>query len=58
MPVAFATNTLYVLERNGGGSRDEYERVLLPILRKKLDWLHAEGVSQAVWALSNAEIWD
>lgn len=24
LPVAFATNALYVLERNGGGNRDDY----------------------------------
>ena len=58
LPVAFASNALYVLERNGGGNRDDYEKVLLPILRKKIDYLHGEGVAQAVWALSNAGIWD
>ena len=58
MPVAFATNALYVFERNGGGSREEYDRVILPVLRKKMAYLHAEGVSQAVWALANAEIWE
>ena len=58
LPVAFATNTLYVLERNGLGERSIYEKVLLPTLRKKAEYLHAEGVAQAVWALSNAEIYD
>lgn len=33
LPVAFATNALYVLEKNGHGNRDHYERVLLPVLR-------------------------
>ena len=54
MPVAFATNALYVLERNGAGDREQYERVILPILREKSEYLHAEGVAQAVWALANA----
>lgn len=58
LPVAFATNALYVLERNGCGNKEEYERVLIPILKNKIDYLHTEGVAQAVWALSNAEIWD
>lgn len=56
--MAFATNTLYVLERNGAGgeTREAYEHLLLPILRAKVEYLHAEGVAQAVWALANAEI--
>jgi len=35
LPVAFAYNTLYVLERNGAGAeaREAYEQLLLPILR-------------------------
>jgi hypothetical protein len=49
---------LYVLERNGGGDREAYSKVLLPILREKSEYLHAEGVAQAVWALSNAGIYD
>lgn len=58
LPVAFATNTLYVLERNGAGAetREAYEHLLLPILRAKVDNLHAEGVAQAIWALANAEL--
>ena len=45
LPVAFATNALYVSERNGGFARDDYERLLLPLLRKKIEYLHSEGVS-------------
>lgn len=44
-PVAFASNALYVLERNNASCRDDYEKTLLPILRKKIDYLHAEGVA-------------
>lgn len=55
VPVAFASNTLYALERNGfTGLRDKYEGLLLPVLRAKAEHLHAEGVAQAVWALANA----
>ena len=58
LPVAFATNTLYVLERNGTGqaAREAYERLLLPTIRNKVDYLHAEGVAQAIWGLANAEL--
>ena len=58
LPVAFATNTLYVLERNGAGSRDSYKSLLIPIIKQKAEYLHAEGLAQAVWALSNAELVD
>jgi hypothetical protein len=58
LPVAFAANALYVLERNGGGVREYYDDVLLPVLREKIDYLHAEGVTNTVWALANAEIYD
>lgn len=58
LPVAFATNALYVFERNGGASREDYEQVLLPVLRLKGEYLHSEGVAQAVWALANAGIYD
>lgn len=58
LPAAFASNALYILERNGLGSRDIYERVLIPILKKKIDFLHAEGVAQVVYVLANNQIWD
>ena len=45
LPVAFATNALYILEKNGQGNREHYDRVLLPVLRSKIEHLHAEGVS-------------
>jgi hypothetical protein len=47
LPVAFATNALYSLERNGAGAatREVYESLLLPVLRQKADNLHAEGVA-------------
>ncbi len=54
VPVAFATNTLYVLAKLEAGDAS----ALLPVLKAKAEWLHAEGVSQAIWALSKAEIWD
>lgn len=56
--MAFATNTLYVLERNGAGqeAREAYETLLLPTIRNKVEYLHAEGVAQAIWALANAEL--
>ena len=58
VPIAFATNSLYIFERNGGANREAYLDVLLPILRAKAEFLHAEGLSQTVWALSNAGVYD
>ena len=40
------------------GNKAEYEKVLIPILKKKIEYLHAEGVAQCVYALANAQIWD
>lgn len=45
LPVAFASNALYVLERHGLGNKEDYERLLLPILREKAQYLHVEGVA-------------
>ncbi len=58
LPVAFASNAIYVLERNGGGETEDYQKVLLPTLRNKMEYLHAEGVAQAVWGLAHAKVWD
>ena len=44
-PIAFVTNTLYILERNGISCRDTYENFLLPIIKRKIDLVHSEGVS-------------
>jgi len=56
LPVAFATNSLYVLEKHGLGglARESYAKLLIPIIKAKADNLHSEGVAQAVWALANA----
>jgi len=45
LPVGFASNALYILERTGEGNKEDYEKVLLPVLKKKIEYLHAEGVS-------------
>lgn len=58
LPVAFASDAIYVLERNGHGDRSFYEDILIPILKKKIEYLHAEGIAHAVWGLANAEIYD
>ncbi len=49
---------MYVLERNGLSSKETYENVLLPVLKAKADYLHSEGVAQAVYALSSAGVYD
>ena len=46
-PVAFATNTLYVLTRNNliASSGNLIQEHLLPLIKKKQDWMHGEGVA-------------
>lgn len=58
LPVAFASNTLYVLERNNAGSRDSYSKLLIPIIKQKAEYLHAEGLAQTIWALAHAGHFD
>ena len=60
MPVAFATNAMYILARNGmiqSNNRVVAEK-LIPLLHQKKDYLHGEGVAQAVYALEQAENYD
>lgn len=45
LPVAFASNALYILERNNMGNKEYYENLLLPVLKAKVSYLHAEGVA-------------
>ena len=56
--MAFASNTIYIMEKNGNSDIEIYNKILLPILKRKLEYLHAEGVAHTVWALSNAGIYD
>ena len=60
MPVAFATNALYILARNG--MLESNDRVvadkLIPLIHEKQEYLHGEGVAQAVYALEQSENYD
>ena len=60
MPVAFATNALYILARNG--MIETNDRVvtekLIPLIHEKKDYLHGEGLTQAVYALEQAQNYD
>lgn len=62
MPVAFATNVLYVLARNGLAQTPESHKIinekLIPLMLKKEHYLHAEGIAMAIYGLSEAKIWD
>ncbi len=49
---------MYSMERNGVRNPDAIKRIFLPIIKKKIDYLHAEGVAQLVWSLARAEVWD
>ena len=62
MPVAFGTNALYILARNGLAQTADSQKLiherLLPLIIKKQDFLHAEGLAMTVYALSEAKVWD
>jgi len=53
MPVAFASNALYILARNGmiQANQRVVTDILLPLIHQKKDYLHGEGVAQTVFAL-------
>ena len=34
------------------------EKILLPLIKEKQDWLHGEGVAQTVYALQQAQVWE
>lgn len=57
MPVAFATNALYILARNGMIATNDrvVSDILIPLLHEKKDYLHGEGLAQTVYALEQSE---
>jgi hypothetical protein len=63
VPVQFAANTLYVMERNGmNDALDEYSHILIDILKNKSEFLHSEGLAISLWALAqsgslNSDVW-
>ena len=58
LPIAFSTNTFYLLEKHGRHNPDFYTKVLIPAIKNKIEYIHCEGVAQTTWAAANAEIWD
>ncbi|CAI2376506.1 unnamed protein product [Moneuplotes crassus] len=50
-PVSFAANALYAMEKNGIRDQDAYENILFPILKKKAQYLHSDGLAGSIWAL-------
>lgn len=62
LPVAFASNALYVLARNGLVQTDESQKLireqLIPLLLSKQSYLHGEGISMAIYALNEAGIYE
>lgn len=50
-PVSFAANSLYAMEKNGLRDQDAYEEILFPILKKKAQYLHSDGLAGSIWAL-------
>ena len=55
LPVSFASNVLYVSEKNGMRKLDLYKNVIFPLLKKKAKYLHAEGLASSIWALGQLE---
>lgn len=47
MPVAFATNALYILAKNGmmESNSQVVADKLIPLMHEKKDYLHGEGVA-------------
>ena len=54
-PVIFAAAAMYALERSGRGNEEAYEKVIYPLLEKKVQHLHNEGAVAVVWAFSQME---
>lgn len=49
---------MYTLQRYGRAKPAHFKNVFIPILKEKGEYLHAEGVATAIWALSKAQQWD
>ena len=53
---------MYVIAKNGLAKTPESQKIfreqLIPLLHRKSNYLHGEGISMACYALSEAEIWD
>lgn len=62
LPVAFATNLLYILAKNGLSHTEQSQKVIrevcVPLINKKHEWMHCEGVSMAVYGLTEAGIYE
>lgn len=55
LPVSFASYALYAMEKNGLRNEKIYKNLLFPVLKAKAQYLHAEGLSSALWALGKYE---
>lgn len=55
IPVSFASNTLYSMEKNGLRNEEMYRKIIFPILKAKAQYLHADGLAGAIWALGQYE---
>jgi hypothetical protein len=54
-PVAFASNILFALELNGFHDAKANKNLLFPILKQKAQYLHAEGISGSILAISKTK---
>jgi len=53
LPIAFACNVLYSLEKNGFRNEEMYEQIIYPLLQEKSEYIHAEGLASSIWALGH-----
>lgn len=57
-PVSFASDTLYAMEKNGLRDERIYKNILFPILKKKAQYLHSDGLAGSIWALGQYQCTD
>lgn len=57
-PVSFASNALYALEKNGLRDSEIYEDILFPLLKRKAQYLHSDGLAGSIWALGQYQSTD
>jgi len=58
MPVAFATNSIYLMAKHNVVCKQTIDNVILPLFMKKADYVHNEGLGHVAFGLAKAEIWN
>lgn len=58
VPVAFSSDSLYMLERLEINDRHLFYDSLVNKVKAKWSFIHSEGIAHVAWAAAHAEIWD